>query len=162
MRYCQFNEEELLNPILPKTGFFVEIGCLKDHKFSNTRHLVDKGWEGIWVDKDAHEDVRQMLVTADNINELLPYSDEEIDFLSLDIDGNDYWVFKAMRVRPRVVMVEFNPNMPYGVMARNDAYEWKGGNEWGASRAAMIALAEEKGYTLYAENQTNLVLCLSK
>lgn len=158
-KYCQFNEEELLDALqLPEKGFFVEIGCLKDHKFSNTKHLHDKGWNGVWIDKEPHEGMIQATVTADNINELLaPY--KTIDLLSLDIDGNDYYVFEAMQVQPKVVVIEYNKNMEHGVMPRNDAYEWKGGWGFGASKEALLDLAFKKGYRLEASNESNLILC---
>lgn len=157
--YCQFNEEELLKPLLPKKGFFVEIGCLKDHKFSNTKHLHDAGWQGIWFDMEDHEGIIQEKITADNINAVLKKYKvpKNLEFMSIDIDGCDYYVFEAMTYKPKVLCIEYNKNMAEGVMPRDDDYMWKGGWAFGASKKAMIELAERKGYVLKAENESNLI-----
>lgn len=159
IKYSQFNEEELLQPLLPATGFFVEIGCLDDHKFSNTKHLYDKGWEGLWIDMEKHDGVIQEKVTADNINQILEkYSvPHNLEFMSIDIDGCDYYVFEAMKWTPRVLLIEYNCKMEHGVMVRNDDYVWKGGWAFGASKEALVELAQIKGYTLAGENESNLI-----
>ncbi len=159
MTYCQFNEEELLEPLLPKKGFFVEIGCLADHKFSNTKWLHDKGWKGVWFDIDAREGVIGAKVTADNINNLLKENKvpKNLDLMSIDIDGNDYYVFEAMTHTPKVLIIEYNSHKEDGHMERNDDYEWKGGWAFGSSKKDMVGLAEKKGYKLVAENQSNLI-----
>lgn len=43
----------------------------------------------------------------------------ELDFLSVDIDGNDYWVTKELlkEYRPAAISVEFNPNFPWDIAA---------------------------------------------
>lgn len=162
MKYCQFNEEELLEPLLPAKGYFVEIGCLPDHKFSNTKHLHDKGWKGVWIDKFGNEEIHEATVTADNINQVLKKLKvpKHIDLMSIDIDGNDYYVFEALTYKPKVLVIEYNRMMEDGKMERNDTYEWKGGWGFGSSKKEMLALAEKKGYYKYAENESNLILCL--
>ena len=109
MKYCQFNEEEILLKHLQVTGFFVEIGCLPDFKFSNTKLLHDNGWDGVWIDKIESKDIIAHTVTPDNINEVKDkYFNRDVHFLSLDIDGNDYHVLNAMNFRPKFLMVEYN------------------------------------------------------
>ena len=158
-KYSQFNEEELLEPLLPKLGFFVEIGCLKDHKFSNTKWLHEKGWKGLWFDMENHEGIIQKKITADNINEVLKEYKvpKDLELMSIDIDGCDYYVFEAMEWRPKILIIEYNKNMVEGVMARDDDYIWKGGWAFGASKDAMVKLATLKGYELVAENESNLI-----
>ena len=74
------------------------------------------------------------------------------DLLSIDIDGNDYWVWKALeRHRPRVVLVEYN--IFFGVHDRRtipyDArHEWDKSGYHGATLAAFRDLGEQKGYAL--------------
>lgn len=164
-KYSQFNEEELLEPLLPETGFFVEIGCLKDHKFSNTKWLYDKGWQGLWFDMEAHEGVIQRKITADNINDVLGEFNvpKNLELMSIDIDGCDYYVFEAMEWKPKILIIEYNKNMTSGVMERDDDYIWKGGWSFGASKDAMVELAERKGYSLVAQNESNLIFeCLNQ
>ena len=77
---------------------------------------------------------------------------EEFDLLSIDIDGNDYWVWNAIqRYRPRVVVIEYNASYPpprKWVMAENPAHAWDGTNYFGASLASLAELGRRKGYTL--------------
>lgn len=164
IRYCQFNEEELLNPLLLKKGYFVEIGCLADHKFSNTKHLHDKGWKGLWFDMEEHEGMIKEKITADNINDILKKYKvpKNLDFMSIDIDGCDYYVFEAMKWKPKILCIEYNKTMIDGVMPRDDDYVWKGGWRFGASEKAMVELAKKKGYRLVEKNESNLIfICQS-
>lgn len=159
--WCQFNEEELLRPLLPETGFFVEIGCLDDYRFSNCRHLEVKGWKGVYIDVVPRIGCYQARVTPDNVNEVLGRLGvpQEPEMMSIDIDGNDYYVFESLEFIPRVLVIEYNHRMEDGVMPRNDHYEWKGARNFGASRKSMLSLAERKAYSLAAENESNLILC---
>lgn len=164
-KYSQFNEEELLEPLLPKRGFFVEIGCLADFKFSNVKWLEDKGWKGLYFDINSHYGVIQQKITADNINKVLkkfkvPHN---LELMSIDIDGCDYYVFEAMEWKPKILIIEYNRMKETGVMERDDDYVWKGGWAFGASKDAMVKLATLKGYELVAENESNLIFkCLNQ
>jgi hypothetical protein len=93
-------------------------------------------------------------VTAENINGLIAQSGLgcEIDVLSIDIDNNDYWVWKAIHaVNPRLVVIEYNatlrPPMSVVVPYRPDA-EWDGSNFQGASLEALVKLGAEKSYRI--------------
>ncbi len=75
-----------------------------------------------------------------------------IDLLSLDIDSNDYHVWKAITaIEPRVVCIEYNakfrPPVEW-IMPRDDGYVWNGTDRMGASLSAMTKLGAEKGYAL--------------
>jgi hypothetical protein len=75
----------------------------------------------------------------------------EIDLLSIDIDGDDYYIFASLAaLRPRVVIVEYNPTIPAHVDLYADP-----GSYFGASVAALARVGREKGYTLVAITQTN-------
>jgi len=99
-------------------------------------------------------------VTPSNINHLLlvhGYSGA-FDLLSIDIDSHDYWVWKAIRATPRVVVIEYNPSfgpdlsvtIPYSPEDREFRYDakFRGGIYHGASLRALTALGTEKGYSL--------------
>lgn len=101
--------------------------------------------------------VEHALVEPHNVNELLGGKVAPVfDVLSLDIDGNDYWVLEALEaVRPRVVVVEFNASfgpersvtIPYTPgFDRYSAHP--SGFYHGASVAALARLGERKGYVL--------------
>lgn len=100
-------------------------------------------------------------VTAENINQILSKHRlcGEIDLFSLDVDGVDYWLWKALTVvQPRVVVVEaaafLGRNLSITVPYRPDFNRFTI-NEWfcGASIPAFIKLGREKGYRLVACNR---------
>ena len=102
---------------------------------------------------------RQALVTAENINSLVAAGGlaGEIDLLSIDIDGNDFWVWKALtQVAPRVVIIETHAEfgnrdivVPYDA---NYCYPGRHPEYFGASLPAMVELGRQKGYRLVATN----------
>ena len=99
-------------------------------------------------------------VTRENVNEVVTGAGftGEIDLLSIDIDGNDYWIWQALEcVKPRFVIAEAHPElgreewvMPYD--AQFDARSAPPGTWMGASPAAMTGLADRLGYRLVAGN----------
>ncbi len=100
----------------------------------------------------------QSWITAENINDTLRTNriTGEIDLLSIDIDGNDYWVWKAINaVQPRVVIAEYNagfgPEKSVTIPYQPSFDRWKAhpsGMYFGASLAALTKLGREKGYAL--------------
>ncbi|MFA6088640.1 MAG: hypothetical protein WC755_02135 [Candidatus Woesearchaeota archaeon] len=96
-------------------------------------------------------------ITAENIMEIFNKHNvpEIFDFLSIDVDGNDYWIWKAIKNRPKVVIIEFNSSLgpdedkiiPYDA---NFKYEYN--NYFGASLKALTKLANIKGYSLVYQN----------
>jgi hypothetical protein len=98
------------------------------------------------------------LVTAENINDILLSNGikGEIDLLSLDIDGNDYWVWKAIDViNPRVVVIEYNASLgnDKSLVVKYDPYfnrfkKHPTGFYHGASLLTLTKLANSKGYML--------------
>lgn len=176
----QNDEDGILNEILRRVGVatktFVEIGVGNGLE-NNTYALLQQGWHGTWI--DAHKAklafiaehfaecigsgqlrLVESLVDAENINQLLAaYADSpEIDCLSIDIDGNDYHVWKALTVlNPRVAVVEYNAKYPppVSLVQRYDpAYTWARERDGGASLSALTKLAEAKGYQLVGCNLT--------
>lgn len=99
-------------------------------------------------------------VTAENINQLVSNAGlkGDIDLLSIDIDGNDYWIWKALeQVSPNVVIIEThvefgmrNIVVPYDP---NYVYPGKHPVYHGASPIAMVNLAKSKGYRLVGANE---------
>lgn len=103
-----------------------EFGAWDGLHLSNTRALVERGWRGVMIERDP-ERFAALTQTypagsgvlcieaavddeANTVGRLLAAAgvEEELDFLSIDVDGADYYLFRALDVRPRVVCVEAN------------------------------------------------------
>lgn len=160
--YSQNWEDGILQIIFYKIGitnrFCVEFG-VEDGRECNSRYLIEnRGWSGLLMDGGEHEHcylpVRKEFITAENINELFAQYNvpREFDLLSIDIDGNDYWVWKAIKeYSPRAVVIEYNASLgpsdsktiPY-----DPDFRWDGTNFCGASLLALYKLGRSKGYTL--------------
>ena len=155
--------------ITPKNRFAVEFGARDGYQGSNIRLFLDHGWEGLQFDIDAklllyfYVAIKIQHFTAENINDVFAKHNvpHDFDLLSLDVDCNDYWLWKALKYEPTVVCIEYNSNFDYKTEA---IVEYKPENQWdytmsyGASFASMCKLADKKGYYLYAEaDYSNLI-----
>jgi hypothetical protein len=157
--YCQTGEDGVLQRIFDCIGttnrFLVDIGAGDGVALSNTRALLDQGWSGLLFDRKSTgcNDVISAHITAENVNNILAMhsAPAEFDLLSLDIDGIDYWVWHAIRHRPRVVVIEFNGTIPESesrTIPYDPGFQWDGSDYYGASLAALAGLGQSKGYTL--------------
>lgn len=172
--YSQNDEDGIIAEIFRRIGTtsrtFVEFG-VETGVECNTAKLLVEGWRGLWIEANAASagailqnfapfigdrrlSVTESRVSAENINALIAQSglSGEIDFLSIDIDYNDYWIWKAIDVvNPRVVAIEYNatlrPPMSLVVPYRPDA-EWDGSNFQGASLEALVKLGAQKNYRI--------------
>jgi hypothetical protein len=101
-------------------------------------------------------------INAENINDVFKDNgfEGEIDLLSIDIDGNDYYVFDAVSViNPRVVIVEYNCKFPPECdwkMGYDRDYEWDGSDGHGASLKAFEELGLRKNYQLVGTNYNGI------
>jgi hypothetical protein len=175
-RIASQNEEDgitcaLLQELGAPIGRFVEIGAGRNG--GNSGFLASElNFEGLMVDQNAKAlerlefgngvHITDTWVTAENINELITEHGlaGEIDLFSLDIDGNDYWVWKAMTAcNPRIVILEYNSlfgadrsvTIPYDpkFAVTLDAPH-RHAYYYGASIQALTKLGKEKGYRLVA------------
>jgi len=165
--------DHLLDVIGIKNGTFVEFGFWPDE--CNCLNLsLNRNFTGLFIDgspdnctraKDAYNwlgksnlNVVESFVTAENINQIIAASglEGEIDVLSVDIDGNDYWLWSAINVvNPRLVVVEYNASfgderavtIPYEPDFDRKA-KHPSGFYHGASLAALHYLGITKGYQL--------------
>jgi len=143
----------------------VEFGAVDGLYKSNTAYFRSvRGWRVILFDVEPQSAaVYQACITADNINELFRAHavPEDLDLLSIDIDGNDLWVWKALTYRPRIVIIEYNPiwkpTQSFVVPYDPDRPKWDGTEYYGASAGALCRVASEKGYTLAASTRFNLI-----
>ncbi|HEV2708973.1 MAG TPA: hypothetical protein VGU67_02065 [Edaphobacter sp.] len=150
---------------------FVEFG-VEDYRESNTRFLLqNRNWRGLIMDGSnamtravredalaaAHDLTAQVsFITRENINELITNAGfgGDIGLLSIDLDGNDYWIWEAIHaVRPIICICEYNAVFgdmfpictPYKARfdraKAHDSYLY-----FGASIVALQSLAIKKGY----------------
>lgn len=133
----------------------VEFGARDGFMGSNVRMLKRQlGFKLFQWDRDfENAEVRRETIDAENVNEVFRRHavPERFDFLSIDIDGNDYWVWKSLEWQPNVVCIECNTNLPPSVpvaLSYNPKNSWRGDVGYGASFAAYKGLGESKGYHL--------------
>ena len=165
----------LLTTVGATTHRFLEIGAGDGRECGAGMLARHFGWSGVFVDSDAAKidalnsfygatgagarvvGVREW-VTAENVNRIVAEHglDGEIDLLTIDIDGNELWVWRALeQVSPRVVVVEYHPGLgsersvtiPYDPAFDRFAADPLGFFR-GASLAALDKLARAKGYVL--------------
>jgi len=156
-------------------GFFVEFG-VQDGSVCNTALLAAGGWRGVYIEADSacsqllreryasstRIKTIQEFVTAENIAEIFARSGvaSEFDVLSIDIDGNDYWVWRALSAfRPRIVVVAYNAEHAppeRWVMKYDPAHRWDKTTYYGASLASFAALAQTMGYALVGTEKTGV------
>lgn len=165
IRCPEFGEEKILRLIFEglgiECGFFVDIGA--GGPYSNTDWLLALGWTG--QQHDAQQGPSHF-VTVQNVTAFLPPGAESVDFLSIDVDGMDYWLLDAVfrsGARPRVVCVEFNQSKIAAddVQLYDPAFVWPGGSGFGCSYRALNDLAERYGYILAFKNLVNCIFVVN-
>ena len=179
--YSQYDEDGILIHIFSAIGAtdrrFVEFGVSDGRENQSDLFALIFGWSGLVIEADqrTYERARSFynamlpgpaakrvnlireMVTPENINSILKLNSMTggIDLLSIDIDSNDYWVWKAIDViQPRVVVIEYNGalgntepvTIPY--TPNFDRFKMhQAGYYYGTSLKAAVKLGEAKGYT---------------
>ena len=170
----QNNEDGIIEYIFSKISnnkYFVEIG-FDLHEF-NSLNLIKNNWNGLLIDANKEECIAlqtllkyfypksktitlEKRILKDNINKIISLNKKEkiIDFFSLDIDGNDYWILKNLDLdNINVICCEYNhwlgnnikKTIPY-----NPEHEFKNDGYFGASLLAIDDLLNSKGFCLVA------------
>jgi|WetSurMetagenome_2_1015567.scaffolds.fasta_scaffold204092_3 hypothetical protein len=138
----------------------VEFGCHSDHKISVCKPLEKKGWKVWYFGLEGGKDIIQCFITAENINYIFKENNvpKDLDLLSIDIDGMDYWVWKALEWKPKEVIIEYNARRLKGVQPYFAHNHWnlQEDDYYGASKEELIKLGKEKGYEFYGQNEDNL------
>ncbi len=179
--HSQWGEDGILQHLLRHVPVarkvFVEFG-VEDYTEANTRFLLTHdNWSGLILDGSG-DNMRAVMrdpiywrhnlkavpafVTRENINGLLRENGltGEIGLLSIDVDGNDYWIWETIdAVNPALVVVEYNARfgperavtVPYDpTFVRAKAHHSM--IYYGASLAALVALGRRKGYDFVGAN----------
>ena len=180
--FSQFGDDGIIQYLIsyvkPRVDTFVEFG-VENYEEANTRFLLmNNNWKGLIIDGSSTliESIKTSsfywryslkavasFITAENINQLLVSSGitGQIGLLSIDIDGNDYWVWKAITVvEADIVIIEYNSlfgsersiSIPYkpDFVREQIHYSYL---YFGASLPALHSLATEKGYAFVGCNQ---------
>lgn len=166
--YSQNGEDGIIEKIFELIGvdsaYFVEFG-VEDGRECNTRYLREKyGWTGLMMDSDYQNlmiNLQQEKITAENVVGLFQLYGvpEEFDLLSIDIDFNDFHVWKALlgHYHPRVVVIEYNSShSPWEdkVIIYDPNGRWDHSNYFGASILSLYKLGRKYGYSLvYADKK---------
>jgi hypothetical protein len=180
--YSQFEEDGIILYVLSMIGFktrrVVEMCCGDGTECMATNLILNHGFEGFLFDgseskvcaakaffagkKDCllyQPFVTHAWITAENVNDLNINAGckGEIDLLSLDMDGNDYWIFKALDVvQPRLIIAECNNVIPtnrsltieYDPNFTNPAPGGHFTAHAGMSALAMQKLCKQRGYRM--------------
>jgi hypothetical protein len=179
--FSQWGEDGILQYLASRVpiahDYFVEFG-VEDYTEANTRFLLmNDNWAGLVLDGSAEHVARirdersywrhalvaeQAFITRENIDSLLArhIRDADIGLLSIDLDGNDYWVWEAISVvRPRIVVCEYNslfgPDAAVSIPYDRNFHRTRAHHSnlyWGASLAALCHLGLRKKYVLVGVN----------
>ena len=160
---------------------FVEFG-VENYGEANTRFLLtNRGWKGLIFDGNATYmealkadpiywmfdlNAKGAFITKDNINDLIREAgfDGDLGILSVDIDGNDYWVLEAIDcVKPAIIICEYNAvlgdlhaiTIPYQADFDRLSAHFSG-QYFGTSIAALKELAKKKGYSFVGTNSNGV------
>ena len=172
--HSQFAEDGVIEKIAENLGIdkgtFFEFGIgpawrktLDDGLEGNFVLLRERGWNGVFLDGGTYPpefEVRREFITALNINFLykkynLP---DDLDFMSIDVDGQEFWIWMAIQYRPKVMILEYNGSFgkDASVTIQFDVnHMWDGTRYHGASLLALDKLAKAKCYTLVYANGVN-------
>jgi hypothetical protein len=171
----QNNEDGIIKNIFDRIKLkkvnFVEIGF--DYYENNSINFLDKANKGLFIDGSKDKifklksimkllypfkniNVLSKFIDRDNLNEIINYyfNELEIDFFSIDVDGNDYYLFENLEIRPKIICIEYNfwfgPNIKCSIPYDKYFICEEGTLYSGASLNALCSLAKTKGYHLIA------------
>lgn len=179
--FSQWGEDGIIQNLIARVPIdrplFIEFG-VENYLEANTRFLLTNNhWSGLVIDGSAENigfirrdsiywacnlKAEHAFITRENIDRLITDNGMagDIGLLSIDIDGNDYWVWEAIEsVSPRIVVCEYNSHfgvdaeitIPYDAQfVRASAHHSR--IYYGASISALRSLGERKGYKLVAAN----------
>ena len=168
--YSQTGEDGIIQKILetlPETDkWCVEFGAWDGQHLSNTRHLIENfDYAAVLIEgnRTRFEALQAYYANTDRIvplNQLVGFEQKEnldhilkktpipidFDFLSIDIDGNDYHVWQAIAAyKPKLICIEFNPTIPTEI---NFVQPANVSINQGSSLSAFVELGKMKGYEL--------------
>jgi hypothetical protein len=178
--YSQDGEDGMISKFFEELniekGWYCEFGATDGYMVSNTRCLREKGWNGVLIEgnPDFYKQMTKNLGENPNVflfekyvsnekgeklDEILADSPipEDFDLLSIDIDGNDLWVWESMlKYSPKLVIVEYNSNFDSEsslTIQYDKNHRHNDDDYFGATVGAFNRLAVRKGYDLIGYTQ---------
>jgi len=183
--FSQWGEDGIIQYLIQRVPIpnpiFIEFG-VEDYRESNTRFLLTHDyWRGLILDGGSahidfinnsqyrwrhHIEAVSAFITRENINQLIGDAGirGDIGLMSIDLDGMDYWVLQAIEiVSPRILILEYNSSfgaehavtVPYQPdFSVAQAHYSK--LYWGASLAALVQAASQKGYSFVGSNKAGV------
>lgn len=181
--FSQFGDDGIIQYLLQQVDVpegkrkFIEFG-VQDYQESNTRFLLmNDNWSGLIIDGSTSNIEKVVadpqfwrydltavaaFIDRDNINDLFARNgfEGEVGLLSVDIDGNDYWVWESIKVvNPIIVVCEYNSvlgderavTIPYDPVFQRSAAHYSN-LYWGVSLKALCSLGERRGYAFVGCN----------
>lgn len=168
--YSQTGEDGMCDKLFQYLGItkvtYCEIGAGDGRTISNTRIFYDRGGYGAMIEGDLEEfhKLRENRKGDYLVNEYIDCEENntldywlgasalptDFDLLSLDIDGNDLWVWDSLEVyKPKAVLVEYNYTLKDSLtIAYDPRHRFQRDNYYGATAAALHKLGTSKGYSL--------------
>ena len=176
--YSQYGEDGIIEHILSlipnKDNWCVEFGAWDGIHLSNTCNLIkNHAYRSVLIEADIKkfQVLKKNMSPYDSVlvNEFVMFEGantldnilgrthipKNFDFLSIDIDGNDYWIFDSLtEYRPKVICIEYNPSIPNEVefIQQRDFSVKKG-----SSALSICKLAQQKSYELITTTPCNLI-----
>jgi hypothetical protein len=182
--FSQTGEDGIIEKILETIGsndkWCVEFGAWDGEHLSNTCNLIrNRDFAAVLIEADSqkYRELQQKYCGNNSVfpvNAFVGFSGKSIldeilkptsipldfDVLSIDIDGNDYHVWKAVSLyQPKVICIEYNPTIPTEVEFVQKPDQ---GIAQGASLLSLIQLGKEKGYELVAITALNAIFVHNK
>ncbi len=172
--FSQYGEDGITREILKRlnvsSGICVEFGAWDGVALSNAAILWTNGWKGVLIESDSQkfETLKKVVADYDCIplnkfvtpagNQSLEnilidqnINFEDIKFICIDIDGNEYHILKGLTsLHPPIIVIEYNHTIPpeLNIVSREDAF-------FGSSAKALVELADKKGYMIVAMTKNN-------
>ncbi len=167
--YSQHGEDGMIAQVLKwigmEKGHAVEFGAWDGHEWANTALLWEHGWSATLIEggpnkfkelKENTKDYPEVKV----INQWVTLEDGSrwqdlsppADVVSIDVDGNDYWLFQESPAGPALYIVEYNSTLPawFDITTPYDK-----DNYFGCSLGALCRVATEKGYIPIGATRSN-------
>lgn len=198
LKKCQFHisindtvtqngEYGIIHAIFDKIGFTnkicAELGAWDGQHLSNTydlrknygfTRLLIEGNENRKISPDCQDEkLVYSLISSKNINSLLELVDvDTLDFISLDIDGDDWWVLNKMKKKARLIVIEYASGLPNELPlickeGCGTVNSWKSGGPtmngyYGANMLAFYRLMKRKGYQFVTSLSDNAFFVLNE
>lgn len=175
--FSQNGEDGVLKELFFRIGAtnrcFAEFGVEDGSECISALFAQRHGWSGLMIEGDPDKSrrlaerycafpnvkTRCAFITRENIRGIFAEAGvrKDVDLLCIDIDGNDYWIWRELRdYRARVVVIEYNANIPATrrwVMQYKATHIWRRDTYFGASLTSLASLGKELGYALVGTNR---------